>query len=111
MAGTMALNKGMALMRTDYPILTMNPTMKDVEKWLNRISQLRGIEDLPDYTNQKNIYISGRSTTRVPSGHTNVIAGDRVGDMVFATDASYVYYLVDKSGTLVWARVALDTAW
>ena len=111
MDGAIFTYKGLALMRSDYPILAQNPTMKDVESWLNRISQLRGIEDLPDYINQKNIYVSGRSTTRVPSSATDVVATDRKGDVVYATDATYMYTLVDNMGTLVWARIALDTAW
>lgn len=98
-------------MRNDYPVLVGNPSLVTLWNYCNRISLLRGTEDLPDYTNQKNIYISGRSTTRVPTGHADVLATDRQGDVCYAVDASYVYYLVDKNGTLVWARIALDTGW
>lgn len=98
-------------MRNDWPILTSNPTLQDIANYINRCSQLRSVEDLPDYTNQRNIYVSGRSTTRVPSGATDVVAGDRQGDICYALDGSYMYVLVDKSGSLVWSRVALDTTW
>lgn len=85
--------------------------MEDVTRWLNRISQLRSIEDLPDYFNQRNIYVSGRSTTRVPSGSSDVVVGDRQGDQVVAVDGSYLYILVSVSGSLAWSRVALTTVW
>lgn len=98
-------------MRNDYPILDSNPTMADLARWLNYISQLRSVEDLPDYTNQKNIYVSGRSTTRTPSGATDVVAGDRQGDVVYALDGSYVYVLILVAPDLIWARIPLETTW
>lgn len=98
-------------MRTDYPILANNPTIADIANWLNRISQLRSVEDLSDYFNQVNIYVSGRSTTRVPSGASDVQAGDRLGDQVVEVDGTFLYMLVDASGTLTWVRIALDGAW
>jgi hypothetical protein len=99
-------------MRTDYPILASNPSIQDIANWLNRISQLRSVEDLADYFNQKNIYLSGRSTTRVPTNADDVQSGDRLGDQVYATDGSYVYNLIDiGGGVLKWGRTAIETVW
>ena len=44
-------------------------------------------------------------------GETDVVATDVQGDVVYATDASYVYVLVSKTGTLTWARIPLETTW
>lgn len=107
----MTSQKRLALMRNDYPVLSGQPTLMVLWNFCNRLSLLRGTEDLPDYTNQKNIYVSGRSTTRVPTGHADVLATDRQGDVVYAVDASYVYMLVSKSGTLTWGRIAIDSTW
>lgn len=98
-------------MRNSYPNIPGAPTLVDLVAWVRKVIQYRQLEDLPDYINQKNIYVSGRSTTRIPSSATNVVDGDREGDTVAAVDGSYQYTLIDQSGTLVWARVALDTAW
>lgn len=97
-------------MRNSYPSISNGITLIGLVQWAIKVTQLRQQEDLPDYTNQKNIYVSGRTVTRVPSSATDIVAGDREGDTVVAVDGSYQYTLVDVSGSLMWARVALDTA-
>jgi len=64
--------------------------------------------DLKDFDNLNNRFIRGRLSGRIPSGATNVISGDKVGDISY--DADYVYILVDLgSGNAEWRRAALGS--
>lgn len=97
-------------MKNIYPAL-IGGGLPEIKQWVLKVTQLRQQEDLPDYVNQKNIYVSGRTTMRVPSSAIDVVNGDRLGDTVTAVDGSYQYTLVSVSGTYKWARVALDSVW
>lgn len=57
-------------------------------------------------------YVKGRNRTgerTVPAAFDDVEAPDREGDVILADD--YFYFLVNDSGTLKWARFAVDVAW
>lgn len=86
-------------------------TESDIIRNLKEISRLREIEDIPDFTNLPNRFVSGRTTYREPSTPTDVLATDNLGDVVINTAGTYEYKLVDVGGTVKWARTALDTAW
>lgn len=64
-------------------------------------------QDIGDYNNLPNRFISGRSVSRVPSSSADVIAGDRIGDASY--DHQYIYYLIDNAGTAEWRRINLHS--
>ena len=92
----------------DYPQLT--PEKDEDAKELLRIITRERANDINDFNNLKNRFMSGRKVGRIPTGATDVLDSDRVGDFNF--DDQY-YYLVstDGSGNAIWARIALDTGW
>lgn len=98
-------------MKSLYPVVPLNADKDDILDFLRQVSRLRQMEDLPDFTALNQNFVSGRSTTRVPSGPTDVDDTDVLGDIVYASDGSYVFILVSVSGVATWARVALDTSW
>lgn len=73
---------------------------------LRQISRLRE-EDITDRNTFDSIFMRGRKVWKVPSSSADVAATDRVGD--FNYTASYLYILVDNSGTPVWRRAALGS--
>ena len=93
--------------RTQYPYVNDET---GVIGFCREIQRIRESEDVPDFTNLPQRFVTGRSSTRVPSGPSDVLASDQVGDIV--NDATFEYKLVDTGGgTLLWDRRALDTAW
>lgn len=98
-------------MKSQYPILPSKASPEIILDWLREVVRLRQTEDLPDFTNLPTIYLQGRSTTRIPSSNSDVLVTDVEGDVVYALNGTFRYTLVDASGTLKWAREALDVAW
>lgn len=98
-------------MKSQYPVVPLKATTEDVANILRSISRLRQEEDLPDFTGLPNKFLSGRSTTRIPSSPADVLSTDVQGDVVYATDGAYMYVLVSVTGTLTWGRMAIDTGW
>lgn len=98
-------------MKTQWPVLSSRPNEKELLDFLREVTRLRQIEDLPDFTNLNSQFVSGRSTSRIPSGASDVQQGDTLGDVVYALDGSFMYILVDVSGTPTWGRIAIDTTW
>lgn len=93
-------------MKTPYPQFEKQ---EDILPGLQKIVQLRKQEDLQDYANQVNVYVSGRTTRRVPSASNDVIKGDRIGDTT--NDDTYLYLLVNTTGGPLWNRILLDVSW
>lgn len=86
-----------------YPVLRED-TIEDAANVLREIIRTRQ-SDISEIESIKNRFVSGRKVTRTPSSSSDVQSTDRVGDMSFS--ASYMYIVVDNSGTLVWRRVSL----
>ena len=85
---------------------------EDILDTLREIVRLRQVEDVADFDNLPQRFVSGRGlfTTRVaPSSNSNVLATDNEGDIV--NDATHEYKLLNISGTLKWDRRTLDVAW
>lgn len=85
---------------------------QDVVQALQEIARLREVEDISDFRNLKQQFVSGRGrfTQRAaPSSASDVAATDSLGDIV--NDATYEYKLLNISGTLLWDRRTLDTSW
>ena len=86
----------------------------DILDALIEIVRLRETEDLSDFENLTQRFVLGRGIyirrpTGSPSTPSDVLATDNEGDIV--NDATYEYKLLDISGTLLWDRRLLDTAW
>jgi hypothetical protein len=94
-------------MRQLYPLITSFTNALD---WMREVARIRS-EDIVEWQSLPQQYVTGRRTTRVPTANNDVISGDAEGDIVYAANASHMYILVDKSGTLTWARISLDTTW
>lgn len=78
---------------------------------MNRLSALQAIDDAQVHSTLKGRFVQGRLRTdrATPSANSNVVGDDRLGDIV--RTAAYEYIVVDDSGTLKWARQALDVSW
>jgi len=62
-------------------------------------------EDVEDFSNLNNVFISGRKVGKVPTGSADIAVTDRIGDFNF--DANFIYICVDDSGA-AWRRVTLE---
>lgn len=98
-------------MKSEYPLAPSVTNAREVERWMQEIVRLRQAEDLPDFTNLTSIFVQGRNTNRIPSSAADVLATDNKWDFVYAADGSYLYILVDSSGTLTWGRITVNVAW
>lgn len=91
-----------------YPKLVPD-TIEDMKTMLRYINKERP-NDVSDFENLKNVFMSGRKVAKVPTGASDVALSDRVGD--FNYDDAYFYLLTtDGLGAAVWGRIALDTSW
>jgi len=105
--------------QTTWPVLTVEiinqedvlNAVTQISDVLREASRIRENEDIPDFGNLNQVFVSGRSTDRVPSSPTDVLADDAEGDVVIQADGAFEYTLIDVSGTLKWDRRTLDTAW
>lgn len=79
---------------------------EDIMSAVSYMTRLRNTEDISEFDNLKNVFISGRKVEKVPSASNDVVATDREGD--FNYDASYIYILIDNSG-LTWRRATLGS--
>ena len=88
----------------EFPIINNED---DVSFAVQEIVRLRNTEDVAEIANLPNVFIRGRKVGKVPSGSSDVAATDAAGD--FNYDASYIYILIDNSGTPVWRRATLGS--
>jgi len=96
-------------MKSSYPAVS---TPEELFEAYKEVVRLRETEDLPDFLELINQFVSGRSVNRTePSSPTDVIATDREGDIVINTTGTYEYKLVSVSGTLKWDRRSINTSW
>jgi len=93
-----------------YPTFIINPQSPlfegEVVKLLQYILKERP-NDVNDFTNLNNRFLLGRLSGKIPSGSLDVANTDRIGDVNFTP--TYMYVLVDNSGTAEWRRVALSS--
>ncbi len=94
--------------RTQWPLVQSKEQTMD---FIREITRLRQTEDVPDFTNLNQKFVSGRTTTRVPSSPTDVLIDDNVGDIVTDAANGFEYKLVDNAGTFIWDRRTLNTSW
>lgn len=86
-----------------YPLVNRPEQLVDFAKDVARKRQ----EDIVEFNNLPNVFISGRKVAKVPTGSADVAPSDRIGDLNY--DASYLYICVDDGGTAAWRRVALGS--
>ncbi len=69
---------------------------------VQELIRLRNREDIPETNNLQQRFVLGRSTQRIPSSSTDIISGDKKGDIT--NDDTYEYKLIEKSAGLYWDR-------
>jgi hypothetical protein len=90
----------------NYPV-TFSGALLDIFSWIRFVTEERK-NDVNDFNNLNQVFISGRKVGKIPTGASDVNpAKDRVGD--FNYTPSYLYILTDNAGTATWRRVALST--
>lgn len=94
--------------RTQYPHVS---TTQDLIGFAKEITRLRQTEDVPDFINLSQRFVGGRTTTRVPSTPSDVVATDNEGDIVTDAPNGFEYKLVNNAGTLLWDRRTLNISW
>ena len=97
-----------------YPAIITTGTdeeiLRNIYDFCLEIARIREFEDIGQFTNLNQQFVAGRKTTRIPTGNSDVVASDNVGDVT--NDGTYEYKLLDLGGgTLRWDRRLLDTAW
>lgn len=90
-----------------YPS-NIKPNAEAAAKALNIISRLRD-QDIIDRNNFPGVFLSGRSVGKIPTSSIDIAPTDRIGDVSFAVDGSFIYYCVNVSGLVAWRRIALVT--
>lgn len=88
-----------------YPKIYFN-NLADALEFCREVAKER-TNDIKDFDNLKNVFMSGRKVGKIPSASSDVAATDRIGD--FNYSASYFYILVDNGGTAAWRRIALGS--
>ncbi len=83
---------------------------KDIEDVLRVIIRERRL-DIKDFDNLNNRFILGRKSARIPSGASDTLPTDKLGDVSIDYTTGYLYWLIDNAGTAVWARIPIDTSW
>lgn len=64
-------------------------------------------EDINDYDNLVNVFMSGRKVGKIPTSSADVISTDKIGDFSYST--TYLYICVDNAGSAVWRRISLGS--
>lgn len=88
-----------------YPILK-DATVNGIFEWLKYVVRAR-TDDVQEFNNLPNIFISGRKVGKIPSASNDTTPEDKIGDVNYS--ATFLYILVDNSGTATWRRVALSS--
>lgn len=93
----------------DYP--SFNPDVPKDRDDLLRVVVRERKNDVKNFSNLNQVFISGRSSARIPTVSLDISDADRVGDINIVNDSGtvYLYALVDVSGTAEWRRVALSS--
>ena len=85
-----------------YPYIDSADQLVDFSKDIARIRE----EDIEEFSNLKNVLMSGRKVGKTPSSSSDIEDTDRVGD--FNYDANYMYLCVDNTGAQ-WRRITLGS--
>ena len=91
-------------MQKEYRLLNEKATPEDILDWIIQATRERAV-DLGDYDVQ--VATNAVYYNYTPSSSSDLIGTEKAGDI--AADTSYIYIVVDNSGTLQWQRVATAT--
>lgn len=91
-------------MQKEYILLDEDAEINDVLDWVKQVTRERAI-DIEDYEQQ--VATNPVYYDYTPTSSSNLIGTEKAGDI--AADTSYIYIVVDNSGTLQWQRVATAT--
>ena len=91
-------------MQKEYRLLNEKATPEDILDWIIQVTRERAV-DLGDYDQQAATNVVYYSYT--PTSSSDLIGTEKAGDI--AADTSYIYIVVDNSGTLQWQRVGTAT--
>lgn len=91
-------------MQKKYKLLSTAPDLNEVLDWIRQVTREREF-DLGDYENQ--ITTNVRFYSYTPADSSDLIGTEKAGDI--AADTSYLYIVVNNSGTLQWQRVGTAT--
>ncbi len=78
----------------------------DAREQLRTICNIRK-DDITQFQNLQNIFISGRKVGKIPSASNDVNPEDKIGD--FNVTESYAYFLIDNASMPEWRRVAMGS--
>lgn len=95
--------------QNNYPSFDPKKPKEAIDLLTDMVKQRR--QDVNDFNNLQNRFITGRIVGRIPTGAADLQPGDKVGDTNFEASTSYLYRIVDNSGTPVWARIQMDMVW
>ena len=91
-------------MQKRYKTLANDAGIPEVLSWIRQVVRERDV-DLSDYEEQEATNVVFYNYT--PSNSSDLIGTEKAGDIT--ADTSYIYVVVDNSGTLQWQRVATST--
>lgn len=90
-------------MRNLYRNINKNAFLEEILDWIRDATRNRRF-DLDDYNNQDT---TAPKIYNTPASSSDLRGTEKPGDI--ATDANYVYVVVNNAGTLQWRRVAIST--
>lgn len=89
-----------------YP-LDISATLEGLLSAFRFISRERA-NDIQDFNNLQNIFMSGRKVGKIPASSVDVAADDHIGDFNITKDFRYDC-VSDGAGGAVWRRIAEAT--
>lgn len=89
----------------DYPYWAAE-SLDDVKEQMREIANIRK-DDIAQVQSFPSIFVGGRKVGKIPSASNDVAVSDLVGDINY--DGSYLYILVNNSGTPAWRRASLGS--
>lgn len=92
-------------MSTQPYVFISNESLREIGNFCREITRIRE-QDVNDFTNLSNVFMSGRKVGKIPTSSTDIIITDRIGD--FNYDADYLYICVEDSGA-AWRRITLGS--
>lgn len=89
----------------DYPYWSAE-SLEEVKRQLSQICHTRK-DDITQVNSMNSTFITGRKVGKIPASSADVIPSDKLND--FNWDNSFLYILIDNSGTPLWRRATLNS--
>jgi hypothetical protein len=88
------------------PYIKLNTESADDLSLVVRDMVKKRSDDVDDYNNLPNRFMSGRKVGKIPTSSTDVVATDNIGDFNY-TSTSY-YLLINTGTTAEWRKFTLN---